>query len=58
MVVDLATAGAVLVVVCVVARWVWGRRGEQPVPHYVSEDEARENAAPLSSAIDKRSKRE
>ena len=57
MVVDLATAGTVLVVVSVVARWLWVRR-QQPAPHYVSEEEARENAAPLSTAIVKRSARE
>ena len=58
MVVDLATAGAVLVVVCVVAGWLWVRSRRPPAPHYVSEEEARENAAPLSTAITKRSHRE
>jgi hypothetical protein len=57
MVVDLATAGTVLVVVSIVARWLWVRR-QQPALHYVSEEEARENAAPLSTAIMKRSPRE
>jgi hypothetical protein len=58
MVSDLATAGAVLVVVSIVALWLWVRRRPQPAPHCVSEEEARENAAPLSTAITKRSQRD
>ena len=58
MVVDLATAGAVLVVVSIVAGWVWVSRRQRPALHCVSEQEARENAAPLSTAITKRSHRE
>jgi len=58
MVVDFATAGAVLVVVFIVARWLWVRWRQQPAPHCVSEEQARENAAPLSTAIMKRSQRD
>ena len=56
--VDLAIAGAVVVVVSIVGGWVWVRWRQQPAPHCVSEEEARENAAPLSTAITKRSHRE
>jgi len=58
MVVDLATAGAVFVMLSVVARWLWVRWRHEPAPHCISEEEARENAAPLSTAIMKRSQRE
>ena len=56
--VDLAIAGAVVVVVSIVGGWAWVRWRQQPAPHCVSEEEARENAAPLSTAITKRSHRE
>jgi len=55
---DLATAGVVLVVVSIVARWLWMRWRGEPAPPCVSEEEARENAAPLSTAIMKQSQSE
>jgi len=58
MVVELATAGAVLVLVSIVARQLWVRWRQPEPQHCVSEEEARENAAPLSTAILRPSQRE
>ena len=58
MVVELATAGVVLVFVFIVARLLWVRSRRLEAQQAVSEEQAREHAAPLSTAIIRRSRRE
>ena len=51
MVVEPAAAGAVLVLATLIARWTWVRWRRPQVQVCVTEEEARENAAPLTKAI-------
>jgi hypothetical protein len=57
MVVELATVGVVVVFVVIVARLLWVRSRRLEAHQSVSEEEAREHAAPLSTAIIRRSRR-
>jgi hypothetical protein len=58
MVVELATAGAVLVFLFIVARLAWVNSRRLEARPCVSEEEARENALPLSTAIISRGRRQ
>jgi hypothetical protein len=51
MVLELVAAGAVLVLVTVIARWTRVRLRREQVEGCVTEEQARENAAPLTRAI-------
>jgi hypothetical protein len=55
MVVELAIAGVVFVFVLIVGRLLWVRSRRLEAQERVSEEEAREHAAPLSTAIIRRS---
>ena len=50
-VVELVAACAVLVFVSLIARWIWIRWRRPEEEACVTEEEARENAAPLTTAI-------
>jgi hypothetical protein len=58
MVVALAATGAALVLAVLIARLMWVRWRGPEVRACVSEEEARENAAPLTTAIVSRPGRE
>lgn len=51
MVLGFVAAGVVVMLVALLARWVWVRWRRQQAPACVSEQEARENAAPLTTVI-------
>ena len=51
MVLGFVAAGVVVVLVALLARWVWVRWRRPRAPACVSEQEARENAAPLTTVI-------
>jgi hypothetical protein len=51
MVVELVAAGAVFVLLCLIARSVWMRWRRPEQEACVTEEEAREHAAPLTTAI-------
>jgi len=51
MVLELVGAGVVLASVSVIARWSWVRWRRPQVEVCVTEEQARENAAPLTRAI-------
>ena len=51
MVVELVVAGTVLVLATLIARWTWARWRRPQIQVCVTEEEARENAAPLTKAI-------
>jgi len=51
MVVPFVVAGAALLLAVLIARWMWRRWHRQEVQPCVTEEEARENAAPLTTAI-------
>ena len=51
MVVELVAAGAILVLASLIARWGWVRSRHPVVPGSLTEEEARENAAPLTRAV-------
>ena len=51
MAIQLLVVGSVVVFVAVLARVAWSVRGRTAAPGSVSEAQARENAAPLSTAI-------
>jgi type II secretory pathway pseudopilin PulG len=51
MLLELVAACAVLVLVTVIARWTWVRWRGQQFEVCVTEEQARENAAPLTRAI-------
>jgi hypothetical protein len=57
MVVELLAAGAVLVLLTLIGAWRWVRWRRSEVQVSVSEEEARENAAPLTRAILSESRR-
>jgi len=50
-VVELVAAGTVLLLATLIARWTWVRWRCPQVQVCVTEEEARENAAPLTKAI-------
>jgi hypothetical protein len=58
MVVELLAAGAVLVLLALIGSWRCVRWRRSEVQASVSEEEARENAAPLTTAILSGSRRE
>lgn len=51
MVGELVAAAAALVVASLIVRLIWVRWGRREVPAPVTEEEARENATPLTTAI-------
>jgi hypothetical protein len=51
MVVPFVVAGAALLLAVLIARWLWRRSHRPEVRACVTEEEARENAAPLTTAI-------
>lgn len=58
MVVALLAAGAVLVLAVLSARWMWVLWRRPEIRACVTEEEARANAAPLTTAMVSRSRRE
>lgn len=58
MVVPLVAAGAALLLAMLVARLIWVRWRRPEVRACVTEEEARANSAPLTTAIVSRSRRE
>jgi hypothetical protein len=51
LVLGLLAAGAVVALLALLARWVWVRWRRSEVQACVTEEEAREHAAPLTTAI-------
>ena len=51
MTLDLVVAGMLLVLIAVVARLTWARWCGREMPDSITETQARQNAAPLTTAI-------